>query len=140
MAVSTWLGVRIAVAPSAAATVLAFVLGGAALGVLSGLVPGLHANNMALLLAAGASSVDCVSQLGTQPSRRRRVGPVYWFGLTTPVAKNATTVRIGYGHGVRNVAGRVVGIERGLRCYSALTASCAPRPSLAVRRHGGLSE
>ncbi|AQL43790.1 hypothetical protein BV210_14235 [Halorientalis sp. IM1011] len=57
MAVSTWLGVRIAVAPSAAAAALAFVLGGVALGVVSGLVPGLHANNMALLLAAGATSV-----------------------------------------------------------------------------------
>jgi putative membrane protein len=57
MAVSTWLGVRIAVAPSAAAAALAFVAAGAALGALSGLVPGLHANNMALLLAAGASAV-----------------------------------------------------------------------------------
>ncbi|WP_336002482.1 tripartite tricarboxylate transporter permease [Halorientalis halophila] len=57
MGVSAWAGVRIAVAPSAAATALAFVLGGAALGVVSGLVPGLHANNMALLLAAGAASV-----------------------------------------------------------------------------------
>ncbi|SEO89466.1 putative membrane protein [Halorientalis persicus] len=57
MGVTTWLGVRIAVAPSAAALALTFVAGGATLGVVSGLIPGLHANNMALLLAAGASAV-----------------------------------------------------------------------------------
>ena len=36
---------------------LAFALGGVALGTLSGLIPGLHANNFALLLAAAAPSV-----------------------------------------------------------------------------------
>jgi putative membrane protein len=50
-------GVRVTVAPGATAAAIAFVLGGIALGTVSGLVPGLHANNMALLLAAGAASV-----------------------------------------------------------------------------------
>lgn len=47
-------GVRTVVAPEATALALAFVAAGAILGTVSGLVPGLHANNMALLLAAGA--------------------------------------------------------------------------------------
>jgi len=50
-------GIRVLVAPEATATALAFVLGGVTLGTISGLVPGLHANNMALLLAAGAAAV-----------------------------------------------------------------------------------
>ncbi len=41
----------------AATVLLGFVLGGVALGTASGLVPGLHANNFALLLAAVAPSV-----------------------------------------------------------------------------------
>jgi putative membrane protein len=45
---------RLAVVPEFAVAVLAFTLAGCALGTASGLVPGLHANNMALLLAAGA--------------------------------------------------------------------------------------
>jgi putative membrane protein len=44
-------------APRATALVLCFVGGGVALGTVSGLVPGLHANNMALLLAGVAPSV-----------------------------------------------------------------------------------
>ena len=40
--------------PTATLTVLAFLSGGVALGTLSGLVPGLHANNFALLLAGFA--------------------------------------------------------------------------------------
>lgn len=55
--VGTFVGVRVAVAPEATATALLFVLGGVALGTVSGLIPGLHANNMALLLASGASAV-----------------------------------------------------------------------------------
>ncbi|WP_254537928.1 tripartite tricarboxylate transporter permease [Halomarina litorea] len=45
---------RLAVAPEFALSLLAFTLGGCVLGTASGLVPGLHANNMALLLAAVA--------------------------------------------------------------------------------------
>jgi putative membrane protein len=50
-------GIEVVFAPGSTAAVLAFVGGGVLLGTLSGLCPGLHANNMALLLAAGASSV-----------------------------------------------------------------------------------
>jgi len=57
MAVTAPFGIEIAVAPGSTAGVLAFVCGGVVLGAVSGLLPGLHANNMALLLAAGASTV-----------------------------------------------------------------------------------
>jgi putative membrane protein len=50
-------GVTTTVEPAATATALGFVCGGIALGTLSGLVPGLHANNFALLLAAFAPSI-----------------------------------------------------------------------------------
>jgi putative membrane protein len=50
-------GVRFLLDPALAATALAFVAGGVALGTLSGLTPGLHANNMALLLASVAPAV-----------------------------------------------------------------------------------
>ncbi|MFW5963267.1 MAG: tripartite tricarboxylate transporter permease [Natronomonas sp.] len=43
--------------PRGTAVALGFVLGGVALGTTSGLVPGLHANNMALVLAGVAPSV-----------------------------------------------------------------------------------
>ncbi|PSQ49692.1 hypothetical protein BRD15_02945 [Halobacteriales archaeon SW_6_65_15] len=43
--------------PTGTATALAFVLGGVALGTVSGLVPGLHVNNLALLLASVAPAV-----------------------------------------------------------------------------------
>ncbi|PSQ60085.1 MAG: hypothetical protein BRD23_02980 [Halobacteriales archaeon SW_9_67_25] len=46
--------VEVVVTPAATATGLAFVAGGVALGTASGLTPGLHANNFALLLAAFA--------------------------------------------------------------------------------------
>lgn len=45
-------GVTIAVDPNGTALAVAFVASGVALGTASGLVPGLHANNFALLLAA----------------------------------------------------------------------------------------
>ena len=45
------------VAPRSSLAALAFVLGGVALGTASGLVPGLHANNVALVLAGVAPSV-----------------------------------------------------------------------------------
>ena len=48
---------EVAFAPRAAAFALCFVACGVTLGTLSGLVPGLHANNMALLLAGIAPSV-----------------------------------------------------------------------------------
>jgi putative membrane protein len=48
---------EVAVAPRSTLTALAFVAGGIALGTVSGLIPGLHANNMALLLAGVAPSV-----------------------------------------------------------------------------------
>ncbi len=50
-------GARILVDPGLSGSLLLFALGGALLGVLSGLTPGLHANNFALLLAASASSI-----------------------------------------------------------------------------------
>jgi putative membrane protein len=49
--------VRLVVRPAVAVTTLAFALGGASLGTVSGLVPGVHANNFALLLAAAAPSL-----------------------------------------------------------------------------------
>jgi putative membrane protein len=48
---------EITLAPRAATLALCFVGGGVALGTASGLVPGLHANNMALLLAGVAPSI-----------------------------------------------------------------------------------
>jgi len=48
---------EVTVAPRATATALAFVAGGIALGTASGLIPGLHANNMAFLLAGLAAAV-----------------------------------------------------------------------------------
>ena len=47
----------LALSPTATATALAFTLAGVALGTLSGLVPGLHANTMALVLAGVAPSL-----------------------------------------------------------------------------------
>jgi putative membrane protein len=44
-------------APGQTAAVLGFVLAGVALGTVSGLVPGIHANNMAFLLAAAAPTI-----------------------------------------------------------------------------------
>ncbi|WP_418285808.1 tripartite tricarboxylate transporter permease [Halorubrum sp. DTA46] len=49
--------VRPVLDPTFAAAALAFLSGGVALGALSGLVPGLHANNFALLLAGLAPSI-----------------------------------------------------------------------------------
>ncbi len=51
------LGESVVFAPESALVALGFVLGGIALGTLSGLVPGLHANNFAFLLAAAAPSI-----------------------------------------------------------------------------------
>ena len=51
------LGARFALDPTGTATALAFVFGGIALGTLSGLTPGLHVNNLALLLASVAPAV-----------------------------------------------------------------------------------
>jgi putative membrane protein len=48
---------RVVVAPAGTALALVFVAGGIGLGTLSGLVPGLHVNNLALLLAAVAPAV-----------------------------------------------------------------------------------
>ncbi|MFC7045838.1 tripartite tricarboxylate transporter permease [Halobacteriaceae archaeon GCM10025711] len=50
-------GTRLFVDPEATAQALVFVLGGVAIGSLSGLTPGLHVNSLALLLAAGAPAV-----------------------------------------------------------------------------------
>lgn len=54
---------RVALTPEAALATLGFVLGGVVLGTCSGLVPGLHANNVALLLAAAAADVPGPSRL-----------------------------------------------------------------------------
>ena len=51
------LGAGLALDPAGTAAALAFVVGGVALGTLSGLVPGLHVNNLALLLASVAPAV-----------------------------------------------------------------------------------
>ncbi|PSQ44973.1 hypothetical protein BRD17_02505 [Halobacteriales archaeon SW_7_68_16] len=50
-------GVRLVVAPAVTARTLLFVAAGVSLGTVSGLTPGLHANNFALLLAAVATDV-----------------------------------------------------------------------------------
>ncbi|MEF8781079.1 MAG: tripartite tricarboxylate transporter permease [Haloferacaceae archaeon] len=50
--------VRLVVDPGFTLAALAFLLGGATLGTVSGLVPGLHANNFALLLASVAPGVQ----------------------------------------------------------------------------------
>lgn len=50
-------GVAVVVEPTVAGRVLLFALGGVAVGTLTGLVPGLHANNIALLLASVAPSI-----------------------------------------------------------------------------------
>jgi putative membrane protein len=52
-----WSPARLAFAPESSLATLAFVLAGVALGTCSGLVPGLHANNVALLLAAVAPTL-----------------------------------------------------------------------------------
>jgi len=57
VAPATWFPPRLAFAPESTLATLGFVLGGVALGTCSGLVPGLHANNVALLLAAVAADV-----------------------------------------------------------------------------------
>jgi len=51
------MGIGIGIDPGLTAGVVAFALGGVALGTCSGLVPGLHANNFAVLLAAAAPSI-----------------------------------------------------------------------------------
>ena len=53
--------IAVGAAPETTALVLAFVLGGIALGTVSGLVPGLHANNFALLLAGVAPTIPAPS-------------------------------------------------------------------------------
>lgn len=50
-------GTRLVVAPSMTVTALTFILGGVALGTISGLTPGIHVNNLALLLASVAPAV-----------------------------------------------------------------------------------
>lgn len=56
-------GVRVLVAPSASAAALVAVTAGVLLGTCSGLVPGLHVNSLALLLAAAAPAVPGPPQL-----------------------------------------------------------------------------
>jgi putative membrane protein len=51
------LGVRVLLAPGASAAAVAWIAAGVALGTLSGLVPGLHVNTLALLLAATAADL-----------------------------------------------------------------------------------
>ncbi|WEL17571.1 Tripartite tricarboxylate transporter (TTT) class transporter [Halorhabdus sp. SVX81] len=57
------LGVRLAFAPEATALAIVAIAGGICLGTISGLTPGLHANNFALLLAAVAPSVPAPPRL-----------------------------------------------------------------------------
>lgn len=51
-------GTRLVVAPTTTAVTLAFVFGGVALGTVSGLTPGIHVNNLELLLASMAPAVS----------------------------------------------------------------------------------
>jgi putative membrane protein len=51
------MGIAVGIDPGLTGGVVAFALGGVALGTCSGLVPGLHANNFAVLLAAAAPSI-----------------------------------------------------------------------------------
>ena len=51
------MGLGVGIDPGLTGGVVAFALGGVALGTCSGLVPGLHANNFAVLLAAAAPSI-----------------------------------------------------------------------------------
>lgn len=55
-------GVTVGLTPETTAITLAFVLGGIFLGTLSGLTPGLHANNFALLLAGFAPAIPAHPQ------------------------------------------------------------------------------
>ncbi|CCQ32166.1 Tripartite tricarboxylate transporter TctA protein [Halorhabdus tiamatea SARL4B] len=57
------LGVRLAIAPEATALAIVAIAAGICLGTISGLTPGLHANNFALLLAAVAPSVPAPPRL-----------------------------------------------------------------------------
>lgn len=50
-------GIGIALEPGFAVSALAFILGGVVLGTISGLTPGLHANNFALILAGIAPTI-----------------------------------------------------------------------------------
>lgn len=50
-------GVEVVIAPESSLRIVAFIGLGVALGTISGLTPGLHANNFALRLAAAAPSV-----------------------------------------------------------------------------------
>ena len=51
------LGTRLLMNPPAVMTTLAFVFGGIVVGTISGLTPGIHVNNLALLLASVAGSI-----------------------------------------------------------------------------------
>jgi len=55
--------IGVALSPETTAVTLAFVCGGVVLGTVSGLVPGLHANNFALLLAGFAPSIPAEPRL-----------------------------------------------------------------------------
>ncbi|WP_374057595.1 tripartite tricarboxylate transporter permease [Halorhabdus salina] len=57
------LGVRVAFAPEATLLAVGAIAGGICLGTISGLTPGLHANNFALLLAAVAPSIPAPPRL-----------------------------------------------------------------------------
>jgi len=50
-------GTRLLLNPTAATTTLAFILGGIMVGTVSGLTPGVHVNNLTLLLASMAGSI-----------------------------------------------------------------------------------
>ena len=56
-------GVRIVANPNAAALALSFIGGGIVLGTASGLVPGLHVNTLAILLASVASAIPAEPHL-----------------------------------------------------------------------------
>jgi len=83
--------VRPVVDPGFAAAALAFLCGGVALGTASGLVPGLHANNFALLLAGLAPSVSAdpllvgVAMLGA--------GVVHSSSTSCPRSRSASRTR-----------------------------------------------
>ena len=76
------LPVRFAADPVGLAALLAATAAGVCLGTVSGLVPGLHANTLALLLAATAGSCDYAIPTAQLTRFRLRGSPVCRFWLT----------------------------------------------------------
>jgi hypothetical protein len=81
------IGIRLTVDPAEALLFCGFLAGGVALGTVSGLTPGIHANTFALVLAGLAPLGDCVSPSFQHMRIRRRVTDVSRYSLTIPTSK-----------------------------------------------------